>query len=658
MKYNCLVWTLLIGVVSGFPFQIKNVENAGFVSEQIGKVHLYNEVWKIVAFTNITNYVMELNRIIEYEVQIESLCEVIKNHSTRSCALVPEQLKLIIADIRSMEQLLPNAIKGKRQKRGLFNFVGEINSFLFGTLARSDGLYFNEQIDRLSKNQIQQHDLIKKQTSIIKSSIEVQKEMVKNQESQAILVQEKFNKLSSSLKIMLTRINEEFIVIQQTQALDELMTYVILLATRCKDRFQLLSQSLIAKHEEPNFAAFLQPKMLYRELQNINNLKNAETSLPIELDMNSIIQYYKMGSPKIGVVDGMLLLKLEIPLIERNSFDVIKITPVPVKIENDLFSILVPNHEMVALSEDKKKYAIISEGELDHCEVIPSKGYACPNLPVFNSELNPICEVAIVKRDIQGIDKCDLKVLRIKTEFWMSLHSKFSWVFAVNKKTNAFITDRSGKRFQIDITNSGMVILEAGAKLESDAVSVKAPTYERIELELEYVSGNNTPDFSLYNMDAIKVDFPSAPFLIKSTALDKLEKITRDIKDLERQEQIPLLEMLKRNEYGSQYWSSIGTLIIVLIVLFIIWRLGCCPGWKCLCNLCRKPKRRHGRTRSLSGRRVDIEEDDKGEDVSLKEFSLKPSLARQKSVKIKKVLETPKRIQGVGQDNCQGGLIF
>lgn len=131
--------------------------------------------------TNVSNYVMELERITQYERQIEGLCKLLEDHPTKSCNLIPEQLKLIITDVRAMEQLLPNEMIGMRKKWGLFDFVGEINSILWGTLAASDGVYFNEQIDRLAKNQNQQQDLIKKQTSIIKSAVEVQKEMVKNQ---------------------------------------------------------------------------------------------------------------------------------------------------------------------------------------------------------------------------------------------------------------------------------------------------------------------------------------------------------------------------------------------------------------------------------------------------------------------------------------------
>lgn len=72
----------------------------------------------------------------------------------------------------------------------------------------------------------------------------------------------------------------------------------------------------------------------------------------------------------------MLIIKFEIPLIENTKFDVIKITPVPVKIGEGLFRILVSDHDMVAFSADSASFALITEAELDHCVEIPAKGYA------------------------------------------------------------------------------------------------------------------------------------------------------------------------------------------------------------------------------------------------------------------------------------------
>lgn len=152
------------------------MEDNGFVVENIGKIRMYDQAWKMLAYLNLTVYKMEMNKVIIMEKQIEDMCDQLINHpadhSTRSCDLVPKQLKFIIQDIKSLSKLLPFKNINK-SKRGILNFIGEIQSVLFGTLAASDAEFYDDQINKLSRNQIQSHDLIKQQTSIIKSSLEL-----------------------------------------------------------------------------------------------------------------------------------------------------------------------------------------------------------------------------------------------------------------------------------------------------------------------------------------------------------------------------------------------------------------------------------------------------------------------------------------------------
>lgn len=235
---NLALLTFLLGMTWGFPFQVKNVEESGFITEQLGKIRMFDESWKIVAYINMSDYLTELGRLRYYESKIEDLCEKLNEHTTKSCTLIPEQLKLIIKDIESLSHLFPT--KQQRRRRGVVNFVGEIQSILFGTLAQSDGKYFNEQIERLSQNQKHQNALMKKQTSIIKSSIESQKEIVLTQIKQNMIFLPKVDQLSKATGQLLSKVNDHFQWVEKTQQLDELIMYVIMLAHKCKERFQRL----------------------------------------------------------------------------------------------------------------------------------------------------------------------------------------------------------------------------------------------------------------------------------------------------------------------------------------------------------------------------------------------------------------------------------
>lgn len=95
------------GFISGFPYNVRNLEHNGFITEQIDEVQMYDDIWKMVAYVNISNYRLDFGRIIMYESHIGRLYSLLKAHHSKSCALIPEQLKLIIKDIVSLNILLP-----------------------------------------------------------------------------------------------------------------------------------------------------------------------------------------------------------------------------------------------------------------------------------------------------------------------------------------------------------------------------------------------------------------------------------------------------------------------------------------------------------------------------------------------------------------------
>lgn len=79
-------------------------------------------------------------------------------------------------------------------------------------------------------------------------------------------------------------INTEFKMVEEIQQLDELTTYIysILVAQRCKERFQLLAEALTANNNGPNFAMLIKPETLWTELKVFENHKQQDTELPLK----------------------------------------------------------------------------------------------------------------------------------------------------------------------------------------------------------------------------------------------------------------------------------------------------------------------------------------------------------------------------------------
>lgn len=210
---------------------------------------------------------------------------------------------------------------------------------------------------------------------------------------------------------------------------------------------------------------------------------------------------------------------------------------------------------------------------------------------IFKTKSNPSCEISILTNNTELMSICKNRVLRIETELWLTLQSKSSWIYCVNKPTIAEISTEYGKKYQTELRDTGIITLIPGSKLETISVKIGAPANSISEIEIKFVAGSKIPVFD-FNTTEIKINIPDAPKLITSTTLSKLKKITKDIADLEVQQEIPLLKMLKENNFSTNLWISSSAMVLFVIILFIIWRLGCCPSISFCCKICRSCCRR------------------------------------------------------------------
>ncbi|XP_047004856.1 uncharacterized protein LOC124623110 [Schistocerca americana] len=64
-------------------------------------------------------------------------------------------------------------MSGRRQKRGIFNFVGEISKILFGTLDDADAAYYKTHIDRMEARSEQLSKLSKEQVAVARATLTV-----------------------------------------------------------------------------------------------------------------------------------------------------------------------------------------------------------------------------------------------------------------------------------------------------------------------------------------------------------------------------------------------------------------------------------------------------------------------------------------------------
>lgn len=285
------------------------------------------------------------------------------------------------------------------------------------------------------------------------------------------------------------------------------------------------------------------------------------------------------------------MIKFEFPLINLEEFNILKITPVPMKIKKDLFGIMIPKHEMLALTKDSLTFSDFSETELSHCTKIPKTGYACPVLPNFQTNTSPSRDVAIVMNNNESMKLCQTNLIKINKELWIALHSKDMWAFSVVNPIIGIVTTSQLKKHKVELKGSGILTLEPGAELKTDFVTLKSPIDTISEIDITFVVSQMDTSLNL-KAEEIKINVPISPNLINMMSWDKLRSLTKDIDVLELAVKEPLETIEHKKELNLwKYTTSGGFIGIIILGGCLLWKLNCITQIYKWCTICKKNKK-------------------------------------------------------------------
>lgn len=122
---------------------------------------------------------LEYKNILSYNSEINNICSKLHDNSidTHECLNYMSTVNITVIDIISQTEIFYELIgKPQNQKRlserALLGVVGEISKQSFGTLAESDAKRFDEELDRVHKNENHLLELLKQHTSVSETTLE------------------------------------------------------------------------------------------------------------------------------------------------------------------------------------------------------------------------------------------------------------------------------------------------------------------------------------------------------------------------------------------------------------------------------------------------------------------------------------------------------
>ena len=143
----------------------------GVYYENKGIAVLYGVEWKTIVYVDIGKLDNETLALRQYVHHIDMLCQMSIVRNWTGCAHfndIRHPLDQLTRTEGLLREITGQRSGGRRRKRGVFNFIGELSKILFGTLDEDDAKYYNEQIRLFEQNS---EDRYTDETAIVCSEI-------------------------------------------------------------------------------------------------------------------------------------------------------------------------------------------------------------------------------------------------------------------------------------------------------------------------------------------------------------------------------------------------------------------------------------------------------------------------------------------------------
>ncbi|KAF9805603.1 hypothetical protein SFRURICE_020988 [Spodoptera frugiperda] len=338
-------------------------DNQTIYFDKISNMKLIRDEWKLVVFYDMTAYWEGVSLATKYIDHLDNCCQKIQNIS--HCQLVLLHLRHCQDELAHYNEILTNHGQLPEQhhlrRRGLVNAVGSIAHSLFGVLDDDFAQQYQQDLTKLRSNQKYFNQLLQNQTSIIESEFNVIKRMEKTVRQQHKNFNQHLNKIDNLINSMQKQISENAYTNEFT--LSSISANGILM--NLKDIQQMLLNTITDIFHGTFNIHLLQPEQLTKELHIISAHLSKELLLPID-NIQRSTKLYHLLTVKTRFTGDNLIFEIKLPLVGRDSFEVYKLTPIPIAIGDKMRQIIIAS-DLLAINYQKDLQIPLSSLQLQQC---------------------------------------------------------------------------------------------------------------------------------------------------------------------------------------------------------------------------------------------------------------------------------------------------
>jgi len=547
-----LMALLLLPVALCSPIKVTQFNTIpGIYFEQIGTVRLSTTNWNIVAYYDLEPYHTELEFLHNGTQGLKELCE-----QTSNCTHCHSLVKFFEETCENLETKF-KLFTVKRTKRGAVDIVGNIANTLFGVLDSNYETKMSATIKELKDNGHHLERLLKNQTSVIDSTINVMKQAQINTKA-------KFDELDKRINELLIghAIDSPLHQLHLETAISTLTIQMFMVVSTLQRAQASIMEVLIDSHHGKINPLLLTPRQLSDEIVKIKSHLTQQLQLPI--DSTNLLQIYKLLSVDGVVAENHIIFTIQLPISDMREFQLFHLEPIIVASNKSLVAVKTTIN-LLAISLHRDDFFSLTDAQLDACLQLTTNSYLCHNIQA--SYHKPIhtgsCEMDLFTNETEP--RCELRTLQEST-VWYQLRHPNQWVFATTNtiKLNAVCEEDT---FQLTLNTSGIVQIQPNCVIKNELITIQGHKEMQTNLHTSYI-GAHLPIISQFSPPHLNSNFGKTevhPFKPTTRELEAIQEKLKAIKN----STLPY-EGLSYHHHGLIIGYILLALLIWLLVRFII----------------------------------------------------------------------------------------
>lgn len=275
----------------------------------------------------------------------------------------------------------------------------------------------------------------------------------------------------------------------------------------------------------------LTPSQLVEMLGDIQQDLPEGTKFPYYPNIKNAKKLYNIIKPSVYLFNYKIIFILNIPLVYSKTFNLHKITSLPVSVGGNKYVFILPQEPFMIIDNNYQDYMLMSKDNFkDFCSEREKTKHICQQTEeILHSQYLNECEVNLFKSPRQIPETCDKRIMSLDKPMFLQLQQVMSWIYVVPGIENVII-DCGVNRTTIPFQGTGFIRIKGKCSVLTNNFQLRSLTTFTNPVESDYSPPLNLTDFvDLTQFDEITMKDVKSIQTIFPFDIKKLEDISYKI---------------------------------------------------------------------------------------------------------------------------------